>query len=254
VSKSRSSAVAVSLWFFAFAAGCSGTSADADGPLVLSPTPVSSPSQSTVSPVPSPSPLPSAGARDRLFTLGSAWFEHRANVTYRTVGAVEGQPASTHQCLRQMSENEINRTALLRMCNRQGSLRLTWDPPDRWRMEVITPLDRFLLTSTSGRTRICPSGDPHACRTIRTADAIAEAGADVFFQRPAQILDAIGATEVATIAPSEGRAGTSPECFAATGRDVHVEWCYSPDGLLLSFLRGSATDGWTSIDATSVSR
>jgi hypothetical protein len=250
VSRSRRSAVAVSLWFLAFASGCSGTSAEANGPLVLTPSPLSSPSQSAVSPP--PSPLPSAGARDRLFTLGSAWFEQRANVTYRTVGAVEGQPVSTHQCLRQMSENEINRTALLRMCNRRGSLRLTWDPPDRWRMEVITPLDRFLLISTSGRTSICPSGPPHACRTIPTTDAIAEAGADVFFQRPAQILDAIGATEVAAIAPLSGRVGDSVECFAASGRIEHVEWCYAMDGTLVSFLRGSASTGWRSFEATMI--
>ena len=240
MSKSRSFAGSL-LLLLVIASGCSGPRADTDEPL-------------TPSPSPSPSLASAPDARDRLVALGDAWFEQRANVTYRTVGAVEGQPISTHQCLRQMSENEINRTALLRMCNRQGSLRLTWDPPDRWRMEVITPLDRFLLTSTSGRTRICPSGDPHACRTIPTADAIAEAGADVFFQRPAQILDEIGAAEVAAIPPPSGKFRVSVECFAASGRVEHFEWCYSRDGLLLSFLRGSATDGWTSIDATSVSR
>ena len=257
VSKSRSFAGAP-LLVLVIASGCSDPRAGTEGPIAeapLSPSPVSSQSPSPVlHSSASPSPLPSAGARDRLITLGDTWFETRATVAYNTVGVVEGQPVSTHQCLRQMSENEINRTALLRMCNRQGSLRLTWDPPDRWRMEVITPLDRFLLTSTSGRTRICPSGDPHACRTIPTADAIAEDGADVFFQRPAQILDAIGATEVAAMAPPSGKFRVSVECFAASGRVEHVEWCYSRDGLLLSFLRGSASDGWTSIDAISVAR
>jgi len=120
-------------------------------------------------------------------------------------------------------------------------------------MEVSTPVDHFTVISTHGRTRICPGGDPHSCHTISTAIAMAKA-TDAFFQRPEQILDTIGATEVATIAPSDAHADTPLDCFAATGRDVHVEWCYSRDGLLLSFLRGSATDGWTSIDATSVSR
>ena len=141
----------------------------------------------------------------------------------------------------------------LQKCSRQGRLRLTWDPPERWRMEVTTPVDHFTLISTHDRTRICASGDRHSCHTISTAVGMAKA-TDVFFQRPEQILDAIGATEVATIAPSGEPADTPPECFAATGRDVHVEWCYAGDGLLLSYLRGSATDGWTSIDATSVSR
>ena len=96
-------------------------------------------------------------------------------------------------------------------------------------MEVITPLDRFLLISTSGRTSICPSGDPHACRTIPTADAIAEAGADVFFQRPAQILDAIGATEVAGDRAAEREVPRPRRMLRGTGRDEHVEWCYAMD-------------------------
>jgi hypothetical protein len=121
-------------------------------------------------------------------------------------------------------------------------------------MDVITPVDRFTLASTHHRTQICRSGDPHACRRIRTAEAIVKAGADIFFQRPRKILAAIGATGVKTTASPTEYAGLPLECFAATGRDEHVEWCYSVDGLLLSFLRGSASEGWTSIDATSVSR
>ncbi len=121
-------------------------------------------------------------------------------------------------------------------------------------MDVITPVDHFTLATTHDRTRICRDGDPHACRGIPTADAIEKAGADVFFQRPRQILAAIGATGVKTTASPTEDDRLPVECFAATGRDEHVEWCYSGDGLLLSFLRGSATKGWTSVDATSVSR
>jgi hypothetical protein len=194
-----------------------------------------------------------ADARDRLVALGDAWFEQRANVTYRTVGAVQGQPSSTHQCLRQMVDTRADIVPSLRKCSRQGRLQLTWDPPERWLMDVTTPLDHFTLISTHGRTRICPSGDPHSCHSIPRGIAIAKA-IDVFFQRPEQILGTIGATEVATIAPPGEPADSPPECFAATGRDVHVEWCYAGNGLLLSYLRGSATDGWTSIDAISVSR
>ncbi len=121
-------------------------------------------------------------------------------------------------------------------------------------MDVITPVDRFTLASTHDRTRICRSGDPHACRRIRTDEAIVKAGADILFQRPRTILAAIGATAVTTTASPTVYAGLPVECFAATGRDEHVEWCYSADGVLLSFLRGSATDGWTSLEAVSVSR
>ena len=194
--------------------------------------------------------------RDRLLELGEAWFRTPATISYRTTGRVLGQPTTAHLCLRQMFDDDFgeDRTALLRRCSRQGTLRLVWDPPDGWQMDVITPVDHFTLASTHDRTQICRRGDPHACRAIPTAEAIVKARADVFFQGPRKILAAIGATGVKTTASPTEYDGLPVECFAATGRDVHVEWCYSRDGLLLSFLRGSATDGWTSIDATSVTR
>jgi hypothetical protein len=194
--------------------------------------------------------------RDRLVELGESWFKTPATVSYRTTGPVLGQPTTAHLCLRQMFDDDFgeDRTALLRRCSRQGTLRLVWDPPNGWQMNVITPVDRFTLVSTHDRTRICRSGDPHACGGIPTAAAIVKAGADFFFQRPREMLAAIGATGVKTT-PSPTEYDELPvECFAATGRDEHAEWCYSVGGLLLTFLRGSATDGWTSIEATSISR
>jgi hypothetical protein len=143
-----------------------------------------------------------------------------------------------------------DRTALLRRCSRQGTLRLVWDPPDEWQMDVITPVDRFTLASTRDHTQICRSGDAHACRAIPTAEAIVKARADVFFQGPQRILAAIGATRVKTIASPTEYDGPPVECFAATGRDEHVEWCYSDEGVLLSFLRGSAMNGWQSVEAS----
>ena len=203
-------------------------------------------------------PSPSAShidPRDRLLELGEAWFRIPATVSYRTSGPVPGQPTTAHLCLRQMFDDDFgkDRTALLRRCSRQGTLRLVWDPPDRWQMDVITPVDRFTLASTRDRTRICRSGDPHACRSIPTAEAIVKARADVFFQGPQKILAAIGATGVKTTASPTEYDGLRVECFAATGRDEHVEWCFSDEGVLLSFLRGSATNGWQSVEADSVS-
>lgn len=205
---------------------------------------------------PTPPTIPAIDAATRLDTLGDAWTRASATITYRTTGRVPGQPATAHLCLRQMFDNDYgaDRTDLLRRCSRQGTLSLVWGPSAGWQMDVTTPVDRFTLTSTHHRTRICPSGDPHACRRIGTAEAIAKAGADIFFQRPGRILAAIGATGVRAAASPTEYAGLPAGCFAATGRDEHVEWCYSADGLLLSFLRGSATDGWTSVEAVSVSR
>jgi hypothetical protein len=145
-----------------------------------------------------------------------------------------------------------DRTALLRRCSQQGTVRLVWVPPDRWRMDVTTPVDRFTLASTHDRTQICRTGDPHACRAIPAEEAIAKARADVFFQGPRKILDAIGATGVRAVASSETIAGLGAECFAANGPEVHVEWCFSEMGVLLSFLRGSGTRGWESVEASRV--
>lgn len=128
-----------------------------------------------------------------------------------------------------------------------------WDPPDGWQMDVITPVDRFTLASTRDRTRICRIGEAPACRGIPTAEAIAKARANVFFQRPRQVLAAIGATRVKTTESPTDYDGPPVECFAATGRDEHVEWCYAKDGTLVSFLRGSTTAGWRSFEATAVS-
>lgn len=191
-----------------------------------------------------------------MLELGEAWFRTPATVSYRTSGPVQGQPTTAHLCLRQMFDDDFgeDRTALLRKCSRQGTLRLVWDPPDGWQMDVITPVDRFTLASTHDRTQICRRGDPHACRAIPTAEAIVKARADVFFQGPGKILAAIGATGVKTTASPTEYDGLPVECFAATGRDEHVEWCFSEKGVLLSFLLGSATSGWQSIEASSVSR
>jgi hypothetical protein len=120
-------------------------------------------------------------------------------------------------------------------------------------MDVVTPVDRFTLTSTHDRTQICRKGDPQTCRAIPTAEAIVKATADVFFQEPQEILAAVGATGVKTTASPTEYDGLPVECFAATGRNEHVEWCFSDEGVLLSFLRGSATNGWESLEADSVS-
>ena len=224
--------------------GC--TSADEDEPSL---SPVSSPTPLT-------SPVPSPEARDRLAALGDEWFRTVATITYHTTAPVPGQPVTAHLCLRQLADRlqifgAEGRTALLRRCSRQGSLRLVWDPPNGWRMDVITPVDRFTLTSAHERTRLCRFRDPDDCRATQTADAIDRAGVDVFFRPPEQILDEIGATEVAQI-DSPDDAVVPVECFAASGRNEHVEWCYAADGSLVYFLRGPSAKGWRSFEATDV--
>ena len=209
---------------------------------------------------PSTSPVPSVEARERLVALGEQWTTTGATVTYRTTAPVPGQPQTAHLCLRQLADRDQwdrtkigeERTKLLRSCSRQGSLRLVWDPPDRWRMDVVTPVDRFTLLFTQERARICRGEDQRPCREIPTAEAVAMASADVFFRPSVHILDEIGATEVTAIGSPEDPV-VPVECFAASGPDQHVEWCYAADGTLVSFLRGPSAKGWISFEATKVS-
>jgi hypothetical protein len=225
-----------------FAAGC--TEAGTHEPSV---SPVASPT-------PSGSPTPTVDARDRLIALGDEWTGTIATVTYRTTTPVAGQPVTAHLCLRQQFEDDFGakkRAALFRRCSRQGSLRLVWDPPERWRMDVITPVDRFTLMSADHSTQICRFDDPHACHAIRTRDAVERAGADVFLRPPERILEEIGATDVTAIEPPDDTV-VPVECFAASGTDEHVEWCYAEDGTLISFLRGPSAKGWRSFEATNV--
>lgn len=236
------SAVGVSVVCLAIASGCSGSNAEADT--------TRTPSAST----PSPS-VATPEARERLFALGRAWLHTPAEVTYRTVGRVLGQPVTAHLCLRQMFDGEINVTKLLRTCSRRGRLVLSWQGPQRWRMDVRTPVDRFTVRSAPGRSDICRrrAADLIACRLVSEAVAVRSSGFEFLFEPPERILDAIGATDVTSTEPSQQLKAPSVECFASTGPEIHVEWCYSPDGVLLSFLRGSGSLGWESLEATTVS-
>ena len=193
----------------------------------------------------------------RLDALGRAWTRASATITYRTVAPVPGQPTSTHQCLRQLVTDIFDREAALRKCSHQGRLELTWHPPDRWRMEVTSPVERFRLVSTPDGNHLCDTAADRepACRTIPWRRILKASPFSFLLLSPDEILQEVGAPRDAVAAsPATDVAGEQVECLHASGPHQHVEWCYSGDGLLLSFLRGSATDGWTSIDATSVSR
>ena len=178
-------------------------------------------------------------------SLVDRWRATTATIVYRTVAKIPGQPTSTHQCLRQMVGGAIDRQNALRMCSRQGRLELAWDPPGRWRMDLITPLTGFRLVSVAGRAIRCEAED--RCR--RVASPVAASAPFGFLLAPN--LGAPSTGDVVSL-PSEDVAGIQARCFSASGGDRR-EWCFSDDGLLLSFLGGAAGD-WTSLEAVSVSR
>jgi len=192
--------------------------------------------------------------RARLDALGDAWFRTPGKITYRTTGKVPGQPASSHQCLRQLVGGVIDRQTALRMCSRQGRLKLTWDPPARWRMDVTSPVDRFSLLSTTHGSFFCPAAEgDRECSSISTPAAKRVSPFGFLFLSPGRILDGIGASDGAVVSePGTEVAGVDVECFSTSGRRGRVEWCYSTEGVLLSFLV-RAGDHLTTLEAVAVS-
>jgi hypothetical protein len=197
---------------------------------------------------------PVRNPRARLDALGVAWLQTRATITYRTTGKVPGQAASSHQCLRQLVGGAIDRQMGLRMCSRQGRLKLTWDPPRRWRMDVTSPVDSFVVLSTTDGAVFCPAAEvDRGCRSISPPAAKRASPFGFLFLSPGKILDEIGPRDGAIVSETRTEmAGVDVECFAASGRRGRAEWCYSRGGVLLSFL-GGAGDDLTTLEAVGVS-
>jgi hypothetical protein len=119
-------------------------------------------------------------------------------------------------------------------------------------MDVTSPIERLRILSTTAGNALCaaPAGDTPSCRSIRSRGARVASPFGFVFLTPEEVLHRIGAREGAVDAsPETAMVADHVECFHATGPGGHVEWCYSADALLLSFLSGSATDGWTSLEA-----
>ncbi len=124
-------------------------------------------------------------------------------------------------------------------------------------MDVTSPVGRFRLVSTPDGSLLCGStADPNAlCRSISSRRAETASPFGFLLMAPEEILAQVGAPpDSVQASPATDLIGEHLECFQAFGPEEDVEWCFSQDGLLLSFLRGSAAGGWTSVEATSLSR
>jgi hypothetical protein len=155
-----------------------------------------------------------------------------------------------------------DRQAAIRLCSGAGKLRLTWDPPDRWRMEVSGARGVSTLLSTPEGAYHChqPPAGERSCAPDSPTELASEAPFGVLFLRPKQILDSLGpgAADSLTTRPDREIAGTSAQCFSAAleghnGDARRAEWCYSKDGVLLSSLVALADVGTTMLEATEVS-
>ena len=192
--------------------------------------------------------------RARLDALAAQWVSGPATITYRTTKREPGDPTSPHQCLRQMvGVEEADVATGLRLCSGVGEMRLAWDPPERWRMDEVSPAGSVTRVSTSERLLRCTGGgmDRSAC-----VDAERDGPFGSLVDPPDRSIDEIG---VAVTAEAERTiAGIRSECFGVEGGPagaIHtVEWCYSPDGLLL-FLTDTVEGGRVvTAEATEVSR
>jgi hypothetical protein len=128
----------------------------------------------------------------RLESLGTTWLRTPATVTYRTIERDAGDATSIHQCLRRMLETVV--ATAIRICSGEGELALTWDPPDRWRMEVSNAHGSSVLVSTPDGAYRCQRSDAGRRRCEQTPagelESIAPFGA--IFLRPTQILQDVG--------------------------------------------------------------
>jgi hypothetical protein len=182
-----------------------------------------------------------------LSLLGNLWFETPpVTITYRTTDRPPGEPTSAHQCLRQMKGFDTDRQELLAICNRSGTVALAWNPPERWRMDLVTAEDAFaVVASPSASFRCRAHAGPERCIRLSPNGAAAETAFAPLVTEPGRILERIGVSEGGAVIRSGTRtiARSSATCFSATGRSqVSEVWCFSDEGLLL-FASTSTPDG-----------
>jgi hypothetical protein len=172
----------------------------------------------------------------RLDALGERWMTMPATITYRTTQRMPGDATSPHQCLRQLVGDAIgvhsDLRRGLRICSGAGEMRLAWDPPDRWRMDQAAPGSRLTYLSTPDHSVRCEVARLPAPRCV-AVETNGPFGA--LLDPPALSIAQIGA--VVTAGAQRTIAGIRSDCFTVEGGPagaIHtVEWCYSPDGLLL---------------------
>ena len=190
--------------------------------------------------------------RARLETLAAQWGSGPATITYRTTERDPGEATSPHQCLRQLvGEAEVDVQTGLRICSGVGEVRLAWDPPERWRMDELSPRNLTWLSTVDGEVR-CRGDAP----LLRCAAAESHGPFGSLVDPPAAIVDEIGAP--VTAEADRTIAGIRSECFLVQGDQagtIHrVEWCYSHDGLLLFLLDEIEGSRIATAEATGLSR
>ena len=197
----------------------------------------------------------------RLERLGRLWFGTSATVTFDTQTHDPGEPLSQHQCIRQLwlgDQSSIDRATAVRMCARQGVLRLTWDPPDQWRMDVRTPNEEYaVISATLGSYRCEGTGESISSCVARTSGEAERATPFRYvLATPEDVLVRIGADTHGSVTRALDRpiAGTKAECYWAIGvSDQEAGWCFSTSSVLMFFTISTADGASARLEATRVS-
>ena len=192
--------------------------------------------------------------------LGGVWFQTSATIAYLSADHAPGEAISPHQCLRQMVGEDNDRQTALRTCMQEGVIKLAWDPPGRWRMDVSSADGTFTLISTPTASYLCRDVDRGVAGCAVRSSTEVENGTPFRFllMRPRQVFDEIGANDEGAVTQTSARtiAGLSADCFLAAGKEKQemdrVEWCYSGRGILLFFSTATQEGGSTTLEATAV--
>jgi len=190
----------------------------------------------------------------RLTALENLWFASPATITYRTTQRDRGEATSPHQCLRQLVEVDVQTG--LRICSGVGKMRLAWDPPDRWRMDGVSPDGGFTRLSTPDGDVRCRGTEVAAstCFATETSGPFASV-----VEAPERVLADLGASGGSSVSaiPRRTIAGIPAQCFSAIGGSPEtshrVEWCFSRSGLLLYLFDGVEGGRVRTVEATDVS-
>jgi hypothetical protein len=182
---------------------------------------------------PTPTPTTLAELRAAVTT----WHRTPATITYRTERQRPGLPESVHQCLRAFVTERTGIQLGLRKCDPSGVVTLAWDPPGRWRLDVVEAGATFTAIVVGRDGVVCerPEGAEASCRS-RTVDAILRnlpfGELIVEANRTAR---AVGLPPAGLVTMTMGVVARLPaRCFERRSGASAARWCFSDGGVLLS--------------------
>jgi hypothetical protein len=189
---------------------------------------------------PAPSPhAPESATLPDLRDAIATWHATSATIVYRTSRQRPGLPISAHQCLREYVLVRSDIPMGLRICDPAGVVKLAWDPPARWRIDVTEAGETTTAIVAGDHGMVCgPSnGSGGSCRS----GSVGEIARTFPFH---QLIAAVGATSREAGIQVGGEitvrsrivAGIPVRCFQRRSGTASVTWCFAAGGALLSLV------------------